>query len=69
MTMPDCGSNSCKYATTRAGMRTNSDQGLCIGCDNCETCGVPIRSGRKHREWCSTPDWVPAHHRLEEEKP
>ena len=62
--MPDCGSNSCKYAVDRRDgmMRTNSG----CGCDNCETCGVPIRSGRKHREWCSTPDWVPAHHRLEE---
>jgi hypothetical protein len=58
MNMPDCGSNSCKYAVTRGGMRTNSG----CGCDNCETCGVPIRSGRKHRAWCPTPEWVPAHH-------
>lgn len=58
MTTPDCGDNSCLYAVNRGGMRTN---GGCR-CDCCEACGVPIRSGRQHRTWCSTPEWVPAHH-------
>lgn len=65
--MPDCGDNSCRYATQRGGMRTN---GGCR-CDQCPSCGAPIRTTRPHRAWCPTPKWVPEHqrgdHRREEE--
>lgn len=58
--MPDCGDNSCLYAKTRTGMRTN---GGCR-CDACPQCGGHIRPGRSkgHYVWCATPNWIPKHH-------
>jgi len=60
MTTPDCGDNSCLYAISRGGMRTN---GGCR-CDRCEACGRAIRPVRSvgHQAWCPTPEWVPVHH-------
>lgn len=55
--MPDCGDNSCRYATNRGGMRTN---GGC-SCDDCPECGASIRPPLKHRTWCKQPSWTPAH--------
>jgi hypothetical protein len=58
--MPDCGDNSCLYATKRTGMRTNAG----CRCDACPVCGIYIRPPhmRPHREWCSQPEWIPEHH-------
>jgi hypothetical protein len=63
--MPDCGDNSCLYATRKGGMRTN---GGCR-CDACPLCGAHIRPKvpwSKHRAWCGQPEWVPAHHCTQE---
>lgn len=56
-TMPDCGDNSCRYATNKGGMRTN---GGC-SCDECPECGVSIRPPFKHRTWCKQRGWIPEH--------
>lgn len=62
---PDCGDNSCRYASHRGGMRTN---GGCR-CDNCPVCGMAIHPRfphRKHRVHCTQPEWIPEHHRKQE---
>jgi len=64
MTPPDCGDNSCRYAPSKGGMRTNAG---CI-CDDCPECGktiLPIIRSNQHRPWCPCPSWVPPHHRKE----
>lgn len=67
---PDCGSSSCRYTASKAGMRTN---GHCR-CDECAECGRAIRPpfqgpAHTHQLWCSRPDWIPAHHRAQESSP
>lgn len=59
--MPDCGDNSCLYATKKGGMRTNAG----CRCDNCPKCGAAIRPKRpvRHYKWCDRQDWKPEHHR------
>lgn len=64
--MPDCGSNSCRYATKREGMRTN---GTCQ-CDKCPRCGAvvqPTRPTQRHKAWCPQQEWIPEHHRTDDE--
>lgn len=50
----DCGDNSCRYRdrSKPGGMRTN---GGCL-CDECPWCGVHLRPGRGHRDWCNGPE-------------
>jgi hypothetical protein len=61
---PDCGDSSCLYAKERKGMRTN---GGCR-CDMCPVCGGYIRPQARHlahHSWCTQPEWIPEHHRLD----
>jgi hypothetical protein len=61
MSPPDCGDNSCLYAPSKGGMRTN---GGCR-CDNCPVCGGAVRPERPvtHFGWCTQQKWIPDHHR------
>jgi len=65
--MPDCGDNGCRYAKKKIGVRTN---GGCT-CDRCVVCGKSIWPNvpyAKHRDWCTTPDWVPEHLKTSQDK-
>lgn len=64
--MPDCGSNSCLYATNKGGMRTN---GGCR-CDRCPVCGRYVWPKRQvnHYDWCTQKDWMPEHYREKKEE-